>query len=214
MEDSTDPRCYVDGERTSEQTRYALVIDHSICGSWVNQSSVVTYVIVQENPSILTHTARRFVVVCHHQPDVFVVESGSVFASVQQCSMWLSFLFCNNVESRCQSSPGIKHRTTSMTIMIPDSTLYTRMISRTKWTNSSATTTKPMLTRKSTPFPLETATAVLFKSLALYPCTTFTGSDLTGQPVAIWAQWASRFRRGSLVVDLAGGLIDMFKDRK
>jgi hypothetical protein len=87
VEDSTDPRCYVDGERTSEQTRYALIIDHSICGSWVNQSSVVTYVIVQENPSILTHTARRFVVVCHHQPDVFVVESGSVLhlSSIAAC---------------------------------------------------------------------------------------------------------------------------------
>jgi len=75
-EAASRPGCFIDGDRTSAQSRYSLVIDHYRCASRVMGDGVMTHIIVQENPSIVTHTAKRFVVTCHNQPEVFVVESG------------------------------------------------------------------------------------------------------------------------------------------
>ena len=55
------PRCEVRGERSSLETAYSFMIDHEECGSQSNSSAVWTYVVVQENGSILTQSTRRWV---------------------------------------------------------------------------------------------------------------------------------------------------------
>ncbi|OXA62193.1 hypothetical protein Fcan01_02147 [Folsomia candida] len=77
IEDSTTPGCYVKGNPQSPQTKYTLRIRHKECGSTVVDGSKVTSVImVQENIPILTHSSRRFVVLCSISPDSFTVSAG------------------------------------------------------------------------------------------------------------------------------------------
>lgn len=53
--------CGVDGDPLSEKDRYTMRIDHEKCGSKVNQDTltVETFITVQENLGIFTHSTRR-----------------------------------------------------------------------------------------------------------------------------------------------------------
>ncbi|CAF4757108.1 unnamed protein product [Pieris macdunnoughi] len=58
------------------QDAYILRIHHDECGSDVNETTVATYVIVQENLPILTHSTRRFLVLCSYKPETLTVRAG------------------------------------------------------------------------------------------------------------------------------------------
>ncbi|KAF2367966.1 hypothetical protein FHG87_001282 [Trinorchestia longiramus] len=76
VEGSTDPACAVHGNAASSVTKYKLDINHALCGSTLLGESVRTYILVQENLPILTHSTRRFMVVCHYVPESFTVSAG------------------------------------------------------------------------------------------------------------------------------------------
>lgn len=61
--DGGPERCALQGNPRSAQDAYILRIHHQECGSEVNDTTVATYVIVQENLPILTHSTRRYVLV-------------------------------------------------------------------------------------------------------------------------------------------------------
>lgn len=54
-----------------------MKIEHDKCGSSVNHEalSVETFITVQENLGILTHSTRRFMVICTFQPDTLTVRA-------------------------------------------------------------------------------------------------------------------------------------------
>jgi len=69
--------CFIEGKKASSNSSYSFTIDHKKCGSSINKTSVWTYVVVQENLPILTHSTRRFLVLCHFKmPEVFTVQAG------------------------------------------------------------------------------------------------------------------------------------------
>jgi len=69
--------CFIAGKKASGNSSYSFTIDHKKCGSEMNKTSVWTYVVVQENLPILTHSTRRFLVLCHFKmPEVFKVTAG------------------------------------------------------------------------------------------------------------------------------------------
>lgn len=75
--ESTDgEKCTIDGEAKSPRDTYTLRINHTECGSEVNETTVATFVIVQENLPILTHSTRRFLVLCSYQPETLTVRAG------------------------------------------------------------------------------------------------------------------------------------------
>ncbi|XP_045113218.1 uncharacterized protein LOC123505660 isoform X2 [Portunus trituberculatus] len=76
VEGSDDPRCWTQGRRDLGQTTYLLTIDHDLCGSEVHNTSVTSFIIVQENLPILTHSTRRFLVKCNYIPETFTVRAG------------------------------------------------------------------------------------------------------------------------------------------
>ncbi|CAH0557753.1 unnamed protein product [Brassicogethes aeneus] len=69
-------RCAIDGDSNSPRDIYTLRINHTECGSQVNETTVATFVIVQENLPILTHSTRRFLVLCSYQPETLTVRAG------------------------------------------------------------------------------------------------------------------------------------------
>lgn len=71
-----DEPCAVAGDASSPRESYTLRIDHRRCGSHVNRSTVATFILVQENLPILTHSTRRFLVLCTFQPDALIVRAG------------------------------------------------------------------------------------------------------------------------------------------
>lgn len=73
---SGDEPCAVAGDASSPRESYTLRIDHRRCGSHVNRSTVATFILVQENLPILTHSTRRFLVLCTFQPDALIVRAG------------------------------------------------------------------------------------------------------------------------------------------
>ncbi|KAG0727725.1 hypothetical protein GWK47_034065 [Chionoecetes opilio] len=77
VEGSEDPRCWTEGRRDG-QTTYPLTIDHDVCGSQVHNTSVTSFIIVQENLPILTHSTRRFLVKCNYIPETFTVRAGVI----------------------------------------------------------------------------------------------------------------------------------------
>jgi len=69
--------CFINGNRRASNTSYLFSIDHDKCGSGMNSSGVWTYVVVQENMSILTQSTRRFLVLCQYKmPGTFTVKAG------------------------------------------------------------------------------------------------------------------------------------------
>ncbi|CAG9566731.1 unnamed protein product [Danaus chrysippus] len=74
--DGGPERCSLQGNPNSAQDAYILRIHHEECGSEVNETTVATYVIVQENLPILTHSTRRFLVLCTYKPETLTVRAG------------------------------------------------------------------------------------------------------------------------------------------
>ncbi|XP_068621431.1 uncharacterized protein [Battus philenor] len=74
--DGGPERCSIQGNPNSAQDAYILRIHHEECGSEVNETTVATYVIVQENLPILTHSTRRFLVLCTYKPETLTVRAG------------------------------------------------------------------------------------------------------------------------------------------
>lgn len=75
VESADSERCTVDGDPNSPRDTYTLRISHDVCGSKVNETTVATFVLVQENLPILTHSTRRFLVLCTYQPDTLTVRA-------------------------------------------------------------------------------------------------------------------------------------------
>lgn len=76
VEAADGERCAIDGESNSARDVYTLRINHVECGSQVNDTTVATFVLVQENLPILTHSTRRFLVLCSYQPETLTVRAG------------------------------------------------------------------------------------------------------------------------------------------
>ncbi|XP_055638703.1 uncharacterized protein LOC129776840 [Toxorhynchites rutilus septentrionalis] len=74
---SENGNCGIQGDANSPQESYTMRIEHEKCGSRVSPEdlSVESYITVQENLGILTHSTRRFVVVCTFQPDTLTVRA-------------------------------------------------------------------------------------------------------------------------------------------
>lgn len=74
---SENGECSIQGNARDGQDAYTMRIDHERCGSTVSQEdlTVETYITVQENSGILTHSTRRFLVVCTFQPDTLTVRA-------------------------------------------------------------------------------------------------------------------------------------------
>lgn len=69
--------CGIDGDSKDPREVYTMRIDHQKCGSSVSHDdlTVETYITVQENSGLLTHSTRRFLVVCTFQPDTLTVRA-------------------------------------------------------------------------------------------------------------------------------------------
>uniref|UniRef100_T1HXI2 Uncharacterized protein n=2 Tax=Rhodnius prolixus TaxID=13249 RepID=T1HXI2_RHOPR len=76
VEGAFGPECGLDGDPNSLRDTYVLRISHRTCGSSMNSSAVATFILVQENLPILTHSTRRFLVVCTFQPETLTVRAG------------------------------------------------------------------------------------------------------------------------------------------
>ncbi|XP_049854081.1 uncharacterized protein LOC126335153 [Schistocerca gregaria] len=75
-EGAAGSRCSLDGDARSARAVYVLRVDHAACGGARNATAVTTYVTVQESAAILTHSTRRFLVICSFQPDTLTVRAG------------------------------------------------------------------------------------------------------------------------------------------
>lgn len=82
VEAADGTRCTVEGDANSPRDVYTLRINHQACGSVVNETTVSTFVLVQENLPILTHSTRRFLVLCTVQPDTLTVRARYVSSFV------------------------------------------------------------------------------------------------------------------------------------
>jgi hypothetical protein len=92
---SENGECGIDGNARDARESYTLRIDHEKCGSQVSHDdlTVETYITVQENSGILTHSTRRFLVVCTFQPDTLTVRARLALpnkgeSSVMDQEMW------------------------------------------------------------------------------------------------------------------------------
>lgn len=92
---SENGECEIDGDVKDERESYTMRIDHEKCGSQVSHDdlTVETYITVQENSGILTHSTRRFLVVCTFQPDTLTVRARLALpskggASVVEDDLW------------------------------------------------------------------------------------------------------------------------------
>lgn len=84
--------CGVKGNPKEPTDKYIMRIDHKMCGSLVKPetNTVETFITVQENLGIFTHSTRRFVVVCSFQSGMQTVRAsftvpgkGGVAAAVE-----------------------------------------------------------------------------------------------------------------------------------
>ncbi|XP_055917677.1 uncharacterized protein LOC129949953 [Eupeodes corollae] len=84
--------CGVKGNPREPTDKYIMRIDHKMCGSLVKPetNTVETFITVQENLGIFTHSTRRFVVVCSFQSGMQTVRAsftvpgkGGVAAAVE-----------------------------------------------------------------------------------------------------------------------------------
>ncbi|KAH8412558.1 hypothetical protein KR009_002988, partial [Drosophila setifemur] len=70
--------CGVKGDASDSADKYTMRIDHKQCGSLVKPetNTVETFITVQENLGIFTHSTRRFVVVCSYQSGMQTVRAS------------------------------------------------------------------------------------------------------------------------------------------
>ncbi|XP_037075323.1 uncharacterized protein LOC119096520, partial [Pollicipes pollicipes] len=76
VEDDPSGACGVQGDPDSERQVYVLRIDHSACRTEKRDMEVRTFVMVQEQDTIQTHSTRRFLVICNYQSHSFTVSAG------------------------------------------------------------------------------------------------------------------------------------------
>lgn len=69
--------CAITGDSKDPHTSYIMRIDHEKCGSNISPDdlTVETYITVQESSNILTHSTRKFIVICTYQPDTLTVRA-------------------------------------------------------------------------------------------------------------------------------------------
>ncbi|XP_030240462.1 uncharacterized protein LOC115562660 [Drosophila navojoa] len=70
--------CGIKGNANDPAEKYTMRIDHKQCGSMVKPetNTVETFITVQENLGIFTHSTRRFVVVCSYQSGMQTVRAS------------------------------------------------------------------------------------------------------------------------------------------
>lgn len=92
---SENGECEIEGNSKDERESYTMRIDHEKCGSQVSHDdlTVETFITVQENSGILTHSTRRFLVVCTFSPDTLTVRARLALpskggASVMEEDSW------------------------------------------------------------------------------------------------------------------------------
>ena len=69
--------CSYEGDPSSDRTSVVFTIDHAKCaGVRMNATAMRAFVVVQETLPILTHSTRRFLVVCNFKPSTFTVQAG------------------------------------------------------------------------------------------------------------------------------------------
>ncbi|XP_043063885.1 uncharacterized protein LOC108098295 [Drosophila ficusphila] len=70
--------CGIKGDASDSADKYTMRIDHKECGSLVKPetNTVETFITVQENLGIFTHSTRRFVVVCSYQSGMQTVRAS------------------------------------------------------------------------------------------------------------------------------------------
>ncbi|XP_037811334.1 uncharacterized protein LOC119603387 [Lucilia sericata] len=70
--------CGIKGDPNDAKDKYVMRIDHKACGSMVKPetNTVETFITVQENLGIFTHSTRRFVVVCSYQSGLQTVRAS------------------------------------------------------------------------------------------------------------------------------------------
>ncbi|XP_034100941.1 uncharacterized protein LOC117565774 [Drosophila albomicans] len=70
--------CGIKGNANDPADKYTMRIDHKLCGSMVKPetNTVETFITVQENLGIFTHSTRRFVVVCSYQSGIQTVRAS------------------------------------------------------------------------------------------------------------------------------------------
>ncbi|XP_073827217.1 uncharacterized protein [Musca autumnalis] len=70
--------CGIKGDPNDFKDKYVMRIDHKACGSMVKPetNTVETFITVQENLGIFTHSTRRFVVVCSYQSGMQTVRAS------------------------------------------------------------------------------------------------------------------------------------------
>ncbi|TMW48803.1 hypothetical protein DOY81_006117 [Sarcophaga bullata] len=70
--------CGLKGDPNDPKEKYVMRIDHKMCGSMVKPetNTVETFITVQENLGIFTHSTRRFVVVCSYQSGLQTVRAS------------------------------------------------------------------------------------------------------------------------------------------
>ena len=74
-----DEDCSFMGDPKSDSTSVVFSIDHDACPGVIrinNGTGVKMFVVVQESLPILTHSTRRFLVVCNFKPNAFTVKAG------------------------------------------------------------------------------------------------------------------------------------------
>jgi len=77
-EGSLHPSCNFQGSGGDKDV-YTLTIDHKLCGTTMNGTTAWTYIVVQENLPILTHTTKRFQVICKLLvQDTYTVKTGFI----------------------------------------------------------------------------------------------------------------------------------------
>ncbi|KAI4464181.1 hypothetical protein MML48_3g00015916 [Holotrichia oblita] len=91
VEAADGERCALDGNVTSSRDTYTLRINHTECGSLVNETTVSTFVLVQENLPILTHSTRRFLVLCSFQPETLTVRAGLNLPSMGRGQAYVAY---------------------------------------------------------------------------------------------------------------------------
>ncbi|RWS28130.1 hypothetical protein B4U80_02042 [Leptotrombidium deliense] len=77
VENATDERCAVYGNRSDSRDVYKLTIIHDICGSKIiDNSRIESMIMVHENKEILTHNSRRYLVVCNFVPETYTIQAS------------------------------------------------------------------------------------------------------------------------------------------
>ncbi|KAL1458766.1 hypothetical protein WDU94_008882, partial [Cyamophila willieti] len=104
--------CSVGGDPTSSRDSYILRIDHKLCSSQVNRTAVQTYILVQENLPILTHSTRRFLILCTFHPETLTVRAGINLPQQQSQHQQhgQSSVYTEDSENDIQASPLLRQQ--------------------------------------------------------------------------------------------------------